>query len=222
MGYAKYVDFPGCENPNAGEAFAAIRGCIKKAKHAGLRDSLCRYSTHIIANIAKDREYDGPADFFAQLESATPEGGYDWDEWAAFADYNDSLDYGCRFNDSGGCNGDECWETTTCCDGCADNYGYLQAIPPGSAGAYAADFDESRGFLRSGGCCLPPHLRSGLCDTYTCNARRCDVWEDEARGRAWGDLTYYSRGWTTMPLATVMRNMRLAGVMPKPQLYQLS
>ena len=108
----------------------------------------------------------------------TSEAGVDWDTWGKRAEIAAKRDYGCQFDSRGQCaqsrsttnRGLGCWSKKSCCAECADNKGYLQAIPIESLAQIKALFDKEDGFWSPAGCRLPAKWRSFTCFAYCCES----------------------------------------------------
>lgn len=100
-----------------------------------------------------------------------------WTTWKLFEQRAKALsdvDFDCRFDSAGACKIQQGIErggtVQNCCQQCAVNGGYLMAVKPGTAWAYARAWDAEFGFWRPGqGCILPRERRSFTCLVYNCH-----------------------------------------------------
>ncbi|MHC4121819.1 MAG: hypothetical protein ACYSWO_30475 [Planctomycetota bacterium] len=99
------------------------------------------------------------------------EDGRTWAEWADWADKVKNTDFHCDFDCDGKCAGrrdDNGYGERGCCNGCAHNIGYLQAVPAGAVETIKALWDNNAGFWTCNGCALPHEYRSRTCLSYQC------------------------------------------------------
>lgn len=154
-------------------------------------------------------------DYFDDIVSETAMGGQTWEYWAELADFMEEIDFGCRFDESGGCQNAKKYNSSgyannmCCCRGCAETEGYLTTIPSEALETIKREYAEDTGFWRSTGCALPRKWRSSVCLSFRCQTN--DPY-DEAVNDAWHALgqLYY---WPKITIEEVRELMRKAGLL---------
>ena len=101
-------------------------------------------------------------------------GPYSWEEWAELMSILEKIDFGCRFDDSGGCINRDMSDKRACCSSCATTFGYLKSIPPEAVPICLENFKRGNGFWTPTGCTLPWKYRSSTCVSYRCFKVRKD------------------------------------------------
>lgn len=95
--------------------------------------------------------------------------GLTWKEWYKFAEFTESIDFGCGFEEKKGC---VAGKKYGCCNACAIRMGYFRLLEDdqNALEIISKEYDPDKGFLGPKGCKLPRKYRSVTCLTYGCDA----------------------------------------------------
>lgn len=166
----------------------------------------------------------GSDDFFEDLVSDESDRCTSWEDWAKAADLADEVDFGCRFDENGKCQGSDRWDSAAacCCKDCAGNHGYLGALPVVALETVKRDYDGKTGFWRPGGCILPRKWRGYICQRYRCAEDDDDgelVWYTWC---AFNDLFRYPPKDRLLTVNQVRLLMRELGLLKDEQLVTIT
>lgn len=104
---------------------------------------------------------------FAQMVS-DKQGEYTLEEWTAITEVLGDVEFGCRFDETGGCKLTTMSDKRACCSSCFTMFGYLKTIPHEALKICIENFKRGNGFWTKTGCALPWKYRSSTCLIYRC------------------------------------------------------
>ena len=156
-----WYDNPGCCTECYYELYEECHRCSMVFERNDCGDELCP---------------DCRANRWDNMAHAKAPTGASWEEWAEFAEFTRTVDFGCKFDCEGECSGtrEGDWSGSNgrgCCRDCARNHGYLDRLPEHAVEEVSNLYDDSKGFWRPGGCVLPAEYRGIVCLTYRCGAK---------------------------------------------------
>lgn len=155
--------------------------------------------------------------------------GYTWAEWSEIVVFIAEVDYGCRFDDDGQCNGPlgKSSDGRNCCEGCSSSFGHHPIISPEALKTIVDLYDAELGFWRPWGCIMPPEYKSATCLGFQCDCLDHHDPDHKDKSKAWAAFNHLigGPGYKDEPVPTidkVRELMRGIGRLRESALVQLT